>query len=299
MNGWDAFLVGLSCARDYRRLLLVLFVVNMVVAAVMACPAAWILVEPAKRPAIQEASDGLDAWFIVEAFLQPDVGEGPQAGGVEAAPSQAWRRIGLVGVVTVGILLVLAWLSKAFLSGGVLSTYSKDDGFSWRRFVRGSLRWFGTFLLLGPAEAAATVLASFLLLVLAVIGFAAGGGWLGWIVVPVFGGAGLLWWATMEMAYVVAVVDERRNVFGVLRRAAGFVLGHPLAVGALYGAAIVIWSLVTVLYRWGLRPRITPGGWLILFSLHQVFIVVRLFLRLARLAGGMRLYQARGRSGVA
>jgi hypothetical protein len=278
---------------------LALFVVNLAAALVTACPAALNLVGPAQRPAIREASDGLDVWLVVEAFLSPDVGGGGQAVAGAATPSPRLRRNARVGVATLGILVVLAWLSRSLLSGGALSTYSEYDRFSWRRFVRGCRRWFGTFLLLGPLQAVATLLAFFPLMILAVIGYLAGVGRLGWIGVPLFGGAALLWLATMEMAYVVAVADEMGNVFWVLGRAARFVLLHPLAVGELYGLAILIWLVMTALYRWGLRPTLSFSGWLPLFSLQQVFIVIRLLLRLARLAGGIRLYQGRGSSQAA
>jgi hypothetical protein len=131
------------------------------------------------------------------------------------------------------------------------------------------------------------------LLILAAAGFVAVPGGAGWLVVALFGGAASLWWATMEMAYIVVVTDGRRNVFKVLRRAVGFVLGHLPAVGALYGSTILIGVLLITLYRWGLRPRMPASAWLSLFLVQQVFIVMRLFVRLARLAGGVELYRVR------
>jgi hypothetical protein len=289
MDGWEAFLVGLSRAWRSRQLLLALLVVHLVAAIVVAGPAALSLVGPARRPAMREASDGIDAWFVVEAFVSPDVGDDEGGGGADATV----RRTGLVGTATLGLLLMLAWLSKALLSGGVLAIYASDDRFGWRRFVQGCRDWFGTFLLLGPVEAIATVLALFPVLVLVVVGVAAVGGWLGWVVVLVLGGGGLVWWATMEMAYVVAVAGGKRSVFGALGRAAGFVIGQPLAVVGLYGPAMLIWALLTALCRWGLRPRIGPGAWVSLFVVQQAFIMVRLLVRLARLAGSVTLYEAR------
>jgi hypothetical protein len=290
MNGFRAYREGLSRAAGYWELVVVMVVVGLLSALVAVAPAAVVLLAPARRPAIQSVIDGVDGWMVIEALSTPPVEEGTAAfaGGAES--------IALPALLAIGTVLLSAWLSSAFLSGGALRIYAEGDEFRLRRFVRTSWRWFGTLLLVALLQAVGTILLLALLLALAGAGVIAIGGWMAGLIVPVLLLVALLWLVVWELARVAVVVGGRRNVFRAFGRAVSFVFRRPLNVTVLYALSSVSWLALYGLYRWALMPRFPRAWWLLIFLLQQAFVAFWLWIRLGRWAGGVVLFQASGKA---
>jgi hypothetical protein len=296
INGWNAFRTGLSHTARYRWVLLILFTVNLFSALPLtALPALGLATEIGQRPAIRQAADGVDAWLVIETLMSPlsDMALGDT--GTES--TSRLRQATLLGLLTMLILPLAAWLPAAFLSGGVLVTYAEAPSpFRWRRFLWGCWHWFGAFLLLSAAQGIVSAA-----LFIPVIGVALGviaavGRWLLWVFVPMLALLILLWLALMEYVRVAAVVSQTRNVFHAFGQAVRFVFGsrrNLLAVTGLYGLALLLWGILRVLYRWGLMPHLPLDWWPLVLLVQQTFILARLWARLIRMAGGVALYRVR------
>jgi hypothetical protein len=311
MNGWQAFRHGLSHALRCHQVLLILFAVNLLSALALAVlPALGLATDFGHRPAIRQAADGVDAWLVVETLLAPlagaDAGPAPSGGPQPAA---------LLGLATVALLPLLAWLPAAFLSGGVLVTYagtarlSPGDGapstpmipttsppgeakpprFRWRRFLWGCWHWFGAFLLLGAAQGITSMVLFLPFSVAVVIAIAAVGGWLAWVLVPLLVLAAVLWLALMECTRIIAVVEQTRNVSRAFGRAVRLVFRRLPAIAGLYGLALLLLGSLHALYRWGLMPHLPLDWWPLVLIVQQAFVLARLGARLARLAGGIAI----------
>lgn len=300
MNGLDAFRIGLSRLLRYRQVLLLLFGVNLLSALLLAVlPAAGLAAEFGHRPSMRQAADGVDAWLVIETLMAPlssTVLEG------EGWPELTRRlqQATLVGLATAVALPLLAWLSAAFLSGGVLLTYAEvpqpfdefeAQPFRWRRFLWGCYHWFGAFLLLGAVQGVASVVLFVPLVGAAVGAVAAIGGWLTWVVVSLVALTALLWLTLTEWARIVAVVGQTRNIFRAFGRAVRFVFRNFPAVAGLYGLALAVLGSLHALYRWGLMAYLPLDWWPLVLIVQQAFILTRLGARLVRLAGGVALYR--------
>lgn len=295
-NSWNAFRIGFARATRYWWVLLILFAVNLLSALPLtALPALGLAAGMGRRPAIHQATDGVDAWLVIETLTSPlsDVA----LGAVGPGPTSQLRQATLLGLLTTLALPLIAWLPAAFLSGGLLLTYAKAPSpFRWTRFLWGCWHWFGAFLLLGAAQGIASA-ALFVPVVSVALGaVAAVGGWLMWIVVPPLALLILLWVALMESIRIAAVVGQTRNVFRAFGKAARFVFRNFPAVVGLYGLALLLLGLLHALYRWGLMPHLPLDWWLLVLVVQQAFILARLWARLVRMAGGVALYLEFGQS---
>jgi hypothetical protein len=291
-NGWSAFRIGLSRAAGYRWVLLILFAVNLLSAFCLAAlPALGLAAGMGHRPAIRQVADGVDAWLVIETLMSPLIDVALE--GVGPGSTGQLRQATLLGLLTTLALPVVAGLPAAFLGGGVLLTYAETPlPFRWRRFLWGCWHWFGAFVLLSVGQGIVST-ALFVPLTGAVLGIAAVvGGGLAWIIVSPLALFALLWLALVECIRVVAVVGQTRNVFHALRGAVRFVFHDFLAVLGLYVLALLLLGLLHALYHWGLMPHLPLDWWPLVFIVQQAFILARLWARLARLAGGVTLYQA-------
>lgn len=292
MSSWSAFRVGLSRALRYWRVPLILFAVNLASALPLAVlPALSLAAGLGHLPTIRQAADGVDAWLVIETLMSPLSGAALGEGGWPEL-TRWLQQATLLGLVTVAALPLLAWLTSAFLSGGLLLTYAESpQPFRWRRFLWGCAHWFGAFLLLGAVQGIASIL-----LLTPVIGVAVGvviavGGWLAWMVVPVLALVAALWLELVEYARIAAVVGETRNVARAFGEAGCFIFRHPLQVAGLYGLTLLLLGVLHALYHWGLMPYLPLDWWPLVLIVQQVFILARLWARLVRLAGGVVLYQ--------
>ena len=318
MNGWTAFRTGISRVLRYRQVVVILFAVNLFSALVLAALPAWGLAAGlGRRPAIRQAADGVDAWLVIETLASWSTDE-----------TLRQKVISLGSVPAAGVAL-LAWLSGAFLNGGVLLTYAEDgrsfnklgpdpsgrnspdlqaapsveapealssDGpnawrFRWRRFLWGCWHWFGAFLLLGIAQTVASVVLFVLLVGGAMGAVAAVGGWLTWVIVPLLILVAVLWLALIECTRIAAVIEGTRNIVQAFSGAVRFVLRHVPSVVGLYGPALLLLGLVHALYLWGIMPNLPLEWWALLLVVQQATIAARLGARLVRLAGGVALLQ--------
>jgi len=320
MNGWRAFRIGLSRATRTRWVLVILFAANLASALPLVVLPGLGLVAFGRRPAIRQAADGVDAWLVIETMLAPLSGaalggEGADKGAIGMAASE-WRhpwaelsrqlqQATLVGLATAAALPVLAWLTGAFLSGGLVLTFAEvpqdapgtgagSRRFRWRRFLWGCWHWFGAFLLLGAVQGIASSVVFGPLVAAAMGAVAVVGGWSAWVVVPVLVVVGALWLALMEYTRIVAVVGETRNVVRAFGEAARFVARNLRGVVGLYGLALVLLGAVHAIYRLGLMTWLPLDWWALVLVVQQGFVWGRLWARVVRVAGGVALYQSEG-----
>jgi hypothetical protein len=290
LNGWDALRISVSRVLRYRQMLVLLFGVNLLSALLLAVlPAVGLAAEFAHRPAIRKAADGVDAWLVIETLMAP-VSSNVLKGEGWAELTRWLQQATLVGLTTLAVLPLLAWLQAAFLRGGVLLTYVEaSHPFRWRRFLWGCCHWFGAFLLLGALQALASGVLFVPLIGIAVGAIAAVGRWLTWVLVPLLAAVAALWLAVTECTRIVAVVGQTRNVFRAFGGAVRFVFRSFPAVVGLYGLALALLGSLHALYRWGLMAHVPLGWWPVVLLVQQAFILGRLGARLARLAGGVAL----------
>lgn len=291
MNAWALFRTGLSHALRYRRLVGLLFLVNLLSAlALTALPAAGLAGAPARGLAIHDAADGIDAWLALETLLSPLTQLNLEES--EALPSNGWGAV--LGLLSLAALFApaLAFISKALLSGGVLLTYAEaPQPFRWRRFLWGCWRWFGAFLLLGVMQGGVLlVLAPLTLIALMVAGSA--GAWLTWPLVVLLAAVILFWMMAVELTRAQAVVTGTRNVFRALGAALRVIFARPLALLGIYALALLLLAAVYALF-WGLAALLPAGWWLLLLLVQQGFVVVQLWARLARWAAGVAVLLAK------
>ncbi len=291
MNGWHAFRAGLSRALRYPWVWIVLFVVNLASALLLAAlPAAGLTAWLGHRPAIRQAADGTDAWLAIEGLLASfaDTALGQTAGVSEFARKAIY--FALVNLAAWLLLPLLAWLPAAFLTGGVLLTYTEGPiPFRLRCFLWGCWHWFGAFLLLSLVQGLTFVV--FLTAGIVVVALSASlAGWLAWAVLALLILFALIGLVLFEYTRVVAVVEGTRNVARAFGSAVRFCFRRPLAVAGLYGLALLTLALLHVLFRAGLFPRLPLTWWPLVLVVQQAFVLARLWARLARMAGAVALY---------
>lgn len=296
MNGWQAFRTGLSLSLRYRQVVLILFAVNLLSALLLAIlPAMALASGSGRRPAIHEAADGVDAWFVLESMVSPITSvvleQDPDEPGLGLAA--------LLGLLIAGALPLLAWLPATFLNGGMLLTYveavrRKAQGqdpppFRLRRFLWGCWHWWGTFLLLGAVQGVAFAVIVVPSIVVGVLAISAIGQWLTWVVVPLLGLLVVLGLVLVEWVRILAVVTGTRNLFRAFGRAVRSVSSHLLPVTGLYGLSLLLVAVLHAVYRLGLMPVLPLDWWPLVLLVQQTFILARLSTRVARLAGGVAL----------
>jgi hypothetical protein len=93
-----------------------------------------------------------------------------------------------------------------------------------------------------------------------------------------------------DYAKIRAVVEDRRSMIGAIVASWRFVLRHPVAVGAVYKINILVFLLVVGLYY-----LIAPGtsADTLAFAIGQLYIVLRVIVRLLFTASQTALFQGR------
>jgi hypothetical protein len=291
MSGWQAFRAGLGRTFRYPQVWMILFAVNLLSALALATvPAMGLASGLGHRPAMQDAADGVDAWYVVETLPAP-LSEGVLGGeSMPSAPSPGAPLAILLGTLAILALPLVVGLPSAFVSGGLLLTYVEAPRpFRWRRFLWGGWHWWGAFVLLALIQG---------ILVLLVVGpmvgagvgiVAAAGSAAAWAVVPLLGLVGAAGLALVELCRAFAVAEGTRNLFQALGQAARYLVRHPLAVGGLYLLSLLGVAVLHALFRLGLLPLLPLDWWPLVLLVQQTFVLLRLGTRLARLAGVVAL----------
>jgi hypothetical protein len=294
MKGWQAFLAGLGRAFRYREVWLILFAVNLLSALALATlPAAGLASGLGHRPAMQDAADGVDAWYVVETLVSPLSEAALEGDGVPSGPAPGAPVVILLGMLGIVVLPLVAGVPASFVSGGLLLTYAEAPRpFRWRRFLWGGWHWWGAFLLLALVQGVLVFLVFGPMVAVGVGVVAAVGSGAAWGVVPLLGLVGAVGLALVELCRVFAVTEGTRNLFQALGQAVRYLVSHLPAMGALYFLSLLGVVLLHALFRLGLLPLLPLDRWLLVLVVQQAFVLLRLGTRLARLGGLVTLIGA-------
>jgi len=93
-----------------------------------------------------------------------------------------------------------------------------------------------------------------------------------------------------DYAKIRAVVEDRRSMIGAVVASWRFITRHPMDVWALYGINVLLFLIVIGIYY-----LIAPGGSanLLAFAVGQIFIVLRVIVRLQFTASQTALFQGK------
>ena len=305
-----AMIAGLGCGAGYPRMVLGLWLVNLVV----ALPAAWV-VTASIRASIgasrvhETMTRGFDmGWFgeyraaaegIETTFTPTVVGPGAFFNNFEGWLTGTMFE-GFAGLVGLGLLYMLVW---ALLLGGVLERFVRPaETRSTARFLRSGGRFFFRFVRLALISG---------LLYFLVYRFH---GWLYerleyWtrdltaerlVFLYALAALGLtamllvLVHLSFTYAKVATVTENRRSMLLAALRGIGFVLSHPRKTLGLYLGLTLLSVALLALYAW-IAPgagQSTTAGVAFAFLVGQLFLVARLVIRLSLLGGAVALYQS-------
>lgn len=199
----------------------------------------------------------------------PDIGT-PVLGGL----------LGICGVLLVWPLFGLVWV---FLEGGTLTSYAAAQPVTWREFWAGCKRWFGPFLVLNSVG---VILAGLALVAGLGVAYGLSGRLpvtaqvvrgLGWLLA-----GGIASW--VELMRVTAVVREVRQVGNWIRLTAQVVKAHALDIAQLLLGSVALYALLGWAYRL-VMDRLPFRWWLATLLIQQLYVLLRLGVRLAREAG--------------
>jgi hypothetical protein len=95
--------------------------------------------------------------------------------------------------------------------------------------------------------------------------------------------------SSFEWTRVVAVTTRTRHVGQALSSAVRLIGRHPGDLASTYGLMLALMVGLYALYRWVLTRLLPLTWWLPLFGMQQAFVLASLWVRLARLAGGVVL----------
>ncbi len=267
-------LAGLRRAAQLPRLALLLWLLNLVLAAAAAVPG-WLALSSAIGPLPEADRLGAGFDFLVLSDL------------VQMRP-------GLLGGLLLSALGLagLGLLAGNLATGGALEVLrGGDERPLGHRFGRGAFRFFGRFLRVGlVALALGGLLIGLVIVPFALVARRAGessweparfanglaGGCVVFVVV-------LLVLMTLDAARILIVRDDARRVWPALRAGARAVFRHPaqwlgtwLVNGLLLGAMLALYLAIR-----GAAPAAPLWS---VFALQQAFVLTRSFLRVALLA---------------
>jgi hypothetical protein len=298
MRLWKALRDGITTATRIPAPLAVLFIVYLAGALVLTAPVtlalnSWV----GHRLAARDLACDFDGMLMMEsllsgnAALQPAgtsdaAGAPPAPGALAESRATATALLVMIGMALTAVLL--APLPSTALGGGVLLTYV-EGRFAWRRFLWGAWHWLFSFLVLAAIFA---LCAAFIVTLGVGVAVALEAVKVSVLTVPVLVLTGLVYVAlamTFEYARVIAVAEGTRNVFRALGRAVVFIVRQPVPAFGLYLLMAALGLALIPLYAGVVAPFI-PFEWgLVGIAAQQLFIVARLWTRLARLAGEMEL----------
>lgn len=188
--------------------------------------------------------------------------------------------VAMCGALLIWPMFGIVWVA---LEGGTLASYAAPTPLSWREFWAACRRWFGPFVLLNSAG---VVVAALLLGVAWSAAFALRGSLpltaqvvrtLGWLAAGAVA-------SLVELARVVAVAQGTRHVGVMLRGAWQALMQHPVEVLTLLLAGLALYGLLDGAYR-ALMGVLPFRWWLLTLLVQQLYVALRLGIRLSREAG--------------
>jgi hypothetical protein len=277
----ETLTAGLRVAAREKRLTIVIWLVNLVLAAAAALPAFVVLQDTlAHSP---EGDRLLERFWV----------------GLAADVLRSDARFRLLLPIA-GVAGLAALLANALTTGGVLDVLSTDDRRRFlHRFGRGAGHFAGRFLRMGIAAGVALAVPAGLVM--------AGGKALSralvdspWPpaniaiallrVVLVFAIAVVVLVA-LDLARIRVVRDDSRRAVRLYWSSLRLVVRHPLATLGLWAGNAVLLALVVAVYVAfrNLVPARTWAGILLMFVAQQAVMLARAGLRIALFAGEMAL----------
>lgn len=314
MNAISAIRTGLVRSFGAPRLILTLWLVNLVLALPLAVVLGASIHASVKHSLVSDHlvrgfdtvwhSEYQDAARDLESTLDPAiVGVGAFLQNLEAWwTGRLFSAPGAAGILAAGVVYALAW---AFLLGGVLQRFARPEGFEgavfsqtffgncgrfFFRFVR--LAFFSGLLYLGIYALARAyfrglqswtreVTAERTVLLWVLVGAV--------VVVALL----ILVRLVFDLAKVMAVLEDRHGMLITLGAAARCFAGRPLTLLGLYLGLGLLWLLALAGYAL-VAPTAGPASWLgllLAFLLAQVLLALKIGLRLSLLAGEMAVYR--------
>jgi hypothetical protein len=310
MTTLQAIAAGLRRTLHSPGVVLVLWLVNVAAAV----PATWIVAVAIRRSVgsslvHENLRAGLDmSWYgqyeayadgLARTFTPAILGVGAFLDNLEA-----WVTGGLftgyAGLVALGVAYAIIW---ALLLGGVVDRYAHpDEARGAGRFFRSGGRYFLRFLRLAVLSGVLYVLIYWfhrwlygviaelvrnvttervvLLSALAAVGAT----------------AVLLTMVHLCFTYakVATVMEDRRSMLLAALRGVAFVVAHPFRTFGIYlGVAVISVTMLVVYGFFGPGVGQTDRtGVIVAFAASQVFLIVRLALRLSALGGAAALYRS-------
>ncbi len=283
MSVLSAFKSGTARIWLHKRLVLWLYLLNLVFAAVLIFPLRKIVSQISKS----DLADG-----FVNGF--------PLATGLEfwSQHSLEFKSLGLVAA-GLGVIYLLV---NIFLTGGIVAALAVERRISFRRFLNDSTRYFGRYFRL------------FILLGI-VLGLA-GAGYNTWLADFVFdltkeattGRASILWRGlfvgglfvflaftlmVFDYAKIRTVVERRRSMFLATLFALGFSLRRLWRTVPLFCLNLVIVGILFALYLLveSQFSNATVVSAVSLFVVQQIFIVGRIWMRLSFFSTQLAYYR--------
>lgn len=283
MNGIKSFRTGIVETFSRWQVWVPIYLLNFFSAFILILLPAILLIAPAQRPTIRDAASGINGWMILDILMSPLVN---QTLDIKETDS-IFRQATLIGVITLAIIPTIAGIVNAFVNGGILLAYhERAQAFQWKRFAWGCWHWFGAFLLFGFTQfiLALTIFGTLISGAIWLVGL--GGEWTTWIVIPILVVLMMLWLGIMELTGAQMIVNSTRNFARAFFQATRYFFRHPLNFIVFYGLNVI--TLIAAHFAFNaLMPYVPLDAFLLVFIIQQVFVIIRLGLRLTRAAGGV------------
>jgi hypothetical protein len=307
-----AIVEGAARATGARTLVLALWLVNVLLAVAVAVPFADALQSSIVASLVHEKlRTGFDAgWFgdlqargLLATFSPFVIGTGPFFTNLESwLHGDLWTVTRPVLVLGIGYLLL--WI---LLLGGILDRLSVRGEYrpNLAGFLTGSGRYFFRFFRLALLSGALYVLVYLLgrrvfifiddrtrdvtVERTVMLWTMAGAALIAFLLCVVN--------AVFDYAKIATVVEGRQAMVGAVLRAVRFVVRHPVKTLGLYGALGLVGVALLALYAAvapGARQASVPGV-VFAFLLGQLYLVVKLVLRLTFYGSQMAVFEALGR----
>jgi hypothetical protein len=279
---FTAYTQGLKEAWQQKKMLLLLYVVNVIIAYLIVLPLSIALNNALNfTVAASELMQAFDI-TIYQSLLS------------EYGPALDMGRF----IFTYGLIYILL---NTFFVGGILQVFSDNEGFDLKKFLLGCVEYFIRFLRL--------FLISVIFIVAAVVIFGA--------LTIIFGSltqnAQTEFWPSIffilrviiliiilamvnmlfDYAKIMTVVNDFRSMIDTTKNAMMFVMMSLRKTTALYGLYLITAVIIFVIY-WMIESLVDASsfaGVLLFIIISQIYILSRIWIRLSFLAGQFIFYK--------